>query len=244
MRRFMPVHFIALIMVSLASGAVSAQNLLQNGDFEAGLDGWSVWSAPNTGFWSASWIHDNDCDIWVPTNGCPFEGLISHSQKKGSDAPNAHGGLYQQVAVVDGAEYRLEGWWSGGVTGSETANASWWEVVVYDGAVTAAEIDQAPGASDALIAKREVGSLAEGEVFQFQWESFGDTFTAQSDTVTIALKVGSFGTRDAAGYHDVLSLEQVIEPPAALAVPTLSWTSLVLLLVLLGGIAVVQLRQK
>jgi len=244
MRRFSAGPALALMLVPFISGPLSAQNLIQNGDFESGLGAWTEWSAPNTGFWDFSWMHSNDCDIWVPTNGCPYEGSISHAQKKGGGAPNAFGGLYQQIAVVAGAEYRLEGWWSGGVSGSTNSNATWWEVVAYDGAVTDAVIDQAPGASDFLIAKREAGNVDDGQVFQFQWESFGDTFTAQSDTVTIALKVGSFGTQDAAGYHDQLSLVRVAEIPTMRPVPVLGLGPLVLLFVLLGGVAIIQLRRK
>ena len=64
----------ALILLLLLAGgtAVRAQNLLTNGNFDAGLAGWSTWTAP-PGFWDGTWIHSNDCDIWVPTQ-CPFGG--------------------------------------------------------------------------------------------------------------------------------------------------------------------------
>ena len=102
----------ALILLLLLAGgtAVRAQNLLTNGNFEAGLAGWSTWTAP-PGFWDGTWIHSNDCDIWVPTQ-CPFGGAgMSHAQKKGSGAGNAHGGLFQTVAVTPGRVYRLRGAW-------------------------------------------------------------------------------------------------------------------------------------
>lgn len=200
----------ALILLLLLAGgtAVRAQNLLTNGNFEAGLAGWSTWTAP-PGFWDGTWIHSNDCDIWVPTQ-CPFGGAgTSHAQKKGSGAGNAHGGLFQTVAVTPGRMYRLRGAWSGGVTGNAGGNATWWEVVAYDGAVGAATIDAAPGPLDTLIARRDVPNLALNGVFQFQWEPFDGTFTATSSQVTIALKTGSFFTFDAAGYHDDLVLEEV-----------------------------------
>mgnify|MGYP001036181692 CR=1 FL=1 len=242
MRFFNLSKLFVLVLLSILSGSVLSQNLLQNSDFEAGNNDWTIWNAPDTGFWSSSWIHANDCDIWVPTNGCPYDGTTSHAQKKGNDAPNAHGGLYQQIAVVPGAEYRVGGWWSGGVTGSANSNASWWEVVVYDGAVTDAVIDQALGESDVLIAKREAGNVDDGQVFQFQWESFEGTFIAQSNTVTVALKVGSFGTLDAAGYHDLLSLERIAEPALSFPVPTLGVVPLALLFTLLGAVAIARLR--
>lgn len=212
----------ALLVLVLLAGSLSAraQNLLTNGNFEAGLTGWTTWNAP-PGFWDGTWIHSNDCDIWVPTQ-CPFGGAgISHAQKKGSGSGNAHGGLYQTVAVTPGRVYRLRGNWSGGVTGNAGGNSTWWEVVAYDGAVGAATIDAAPGPTDRLIARREVSNLALNGVFQFQWEPFSGTFTAASNQVTIALKTGSFFTFDAAGYHDDLVLEELtsvpVNSPVALA---------------------------
>ena len=212
-----------------------AQNLVSNGDFEAGLADWTIWSAPDTGFWSSNWIHANDCDIWVPTNGCPNEGSISHSQKKGTDARNAHGGIYQVLSVEAGESYTVSGNWSGGVTGRESFNATWWEVVVYDGAVSDAVIDQAPGPQDTLIAKREVTNLEDGQVFQFQWEPFSGQFVAPSDTVTLAFKQGSLDTFEAAAYHDAISVTSNRIP----SIPTLSTFAL---LVLLGLFALVALR--
>ena len=51
----------ALILLLLLAGgtAVRAQNLLTNGNFDAGLAGWSTWTAP-PGFWDGTWIHSND----------------------------------------------------------------------------------------------------------------------------------------------------------------------------------------
>ncbi|RMA59207.1 hypothetical protein C8C96_0205 [Acidovorax sp. 100] len=218
----------ALIVLSLMAVGVSAsaQNLLANGNFESGLAGWNTWTAP-PGFWDGAWIHSNDCDIWVPTV-CPFgSGGTSHSQKKGSGAGNAHGGLFQTLAVTPGRVYRLRGMWSGGVTGNAAGNASWWEVVAYNGAVGAATIDAAPGPMDVLIARREVSNLALNGVFQFQWEPFSGTFTASSNQVTIALKTGSFFTLDAAGYHDDLVLEEVTAVPV-----NASWALMTLALAL------------
>ncbi len=227
----------AVVTALLLTGfQAQAQNLVTNGGFESGLTGWSTWTASN-GFWNGQWIHSNDCDIWVPTNGCPFAGTTSHAQKKGSGAGNAHGGLYQTFAVVPGQLYIVSGQWSGGVTGNVAgANGSWWEVVAYDGVVTDAIIDAGVRTQDALIAKREVNNLANNEVSQFQWQPFSNTFIAQSSTVTVALKVGSFSTFDAAGYHDQLSVTAVPPPvptPSLAPIPLIS----LVMLVLVAGIA-------
>ncbi len=228
-------------LVLFCAGRASAQNLLVNPDFESGLTGWTTWASPNTAFWSGSWIQSNDCDIWVPLSACPYGGSgISHAQKKGSGAGNAHGGLYQVVTVQPGQRYRVSGVWSGGVTGNlDGNNGTWWEVTVYDGAVGDAVIDQAPGPNDQLIAKREANNLATNGVFQFDWEPFSGDFTAHSNTVTLALKTGSYFTFDAAGYHDNLSLTLV---PPATQVPTLGNIGLLLLALFIAAVGVVKLN--
>ncbi len=203
---------------------VNAQNLLSNGDFEAGLAGWTTWDAP-VGFWDYSWLQTNDCDIWVPTNGCPFDGTTSHSQKKGSGSGNALGGLYQTISVVAGQTYQVSGQWSGGVSGNAAGNATFWRVEVYDGVPSINQIDAGPGPQDTLIALKEETDLATNEVAQFQWEPFSGSFTAPSDTVTLVLKTGSYYTFAAAAYHDNL----VVAAPAPVvveAVPALPFAAL------------------
>lgn len=236
-----PVKLIAplcLFLLALAQSA-QAQNLVANGDFEAGLADWTTWSAPPSTFWDDVWIHSNDCDIWVPTNGCPFAGAISHAQKKGSGSGNAHGGLTQVLSVTPGQTYAVSGVWSGGVAGNVAGNnGTWWEIVIYDGTPTDAEIDSGIGAADTLIAKREINNLGNNEVFQFQWEPFNRTFVAPSDTVTLVLKTGSFFTFAAAGYHDNLSVEAV---PVAPVPVTPIWALLLLAMALVG---VALLRQR
>ncbi len=230
MKSYSPgIVFLVLLFVA---GTAGAQNLLVNPDFEAGLTGWSTWVAPDTGFWTGSWIHSNDCDIWVPPSACPYGASgTSHAQKKGSGAGNTHGGLYQVIAVQAGQRYNVSGVWSGGVTGNlDNNNGTWWEVVVYDGVVGDAVIDQAPGPLDALIGKKEINNLANNEVFQFDWEPFSGDFIAQSNTVTVALKTGSYFTYDAAGYHDDLSVTLV--PPTQ--IPSMSNLGLMMLAILLA----------
>lgn len=211
MKRSALMLAVLCLVAALPASLVEAQNLVTNPGFESGLTGWNVWSAPPSAFWNGSWIHSNDCDIWVPTP-CPLAGTLSHAQKKGSGGGNTHGGLYQQIGVIPGRQYRVSGSWSGGATGNAAGNATWWEIVAYDGSVTDAVIDQAPGVNDALIAKRDVANLAQNGVFQFNWESFSGVFTARSATVTLALKTGSFFTFEAAGYHDDISMVLLPQP--------------------------------
>lgn len=215
---------IVLLLSFSGIGYAHAQNLVQNGNFESGLSGWTVWAA-SSGFWDGSWNHANDCDIWVPTNGCPYSGTTSHAQKKGSGGGNTHGGLRQTLTVIPGVTYRVSGVWSGGVTGNVAGNnGSWWEVAVFEGVPSDATIDTGLRPEDTLIAKRERNNLGNNEVFQFQWEPFSGSFRAQSDTVTLVLKAGSYFTLDAAAYHDEINV--TAEPTS---IPTLGPLGLVLL---------------
>lgn len=216
-----------LLLCMSASVSAQAQNLVSNGDFEAGLTDWNPWAAPANSFWNGVWLRLNDCDIWVPTNGCPFEGSTSHSQKKGSDAGNAHGGLTQVISVEPGKTYDVSGQWSGGVRGNlDGSNGSWWEINIFEGLVDDATIDTGLRPQDTLIAKIEANNLGSTEVFQYQWQEFSGSFTAESDTVTLVLKAGSFFTLEAAAYHDNI---QVIEQVPPSPVPLNSTWMLVLL---------------
>lgn len=228
-----PLCCIGLWLI-LSCQLANAQELVVNGDFEAGLSGWTVWNTPPTPFWNGVWLQSNDCDIWVPTV-CPYAGTTSHSQKKGSGAGNAHGGIYQQITVQPGRQYRISGQWSGGVTGNAPGNATWWEVVAYDGIVDDSIIDQGLRPQDQLVDKIERIDLGNNEVFQFQWQPFSGVITAASGTVTLAFKQGSFSTFDAASYHDDVSMQPLGVPAApARELPTLGRGMLALLLVLLA----------
>lgn len=230
----------ALLLGVACIGQAHAQNLVQNGDFESGLTGWTTWAATPGVFWDGTWIHANDCDIWQPTNGCPYSGAISHAQKKGSGGGNTHGGLRQTLTVIPGVTYRVSGVWSGGVTGNIAGNnGSWWEVAVYDGTPTDTTIDNGLRPEDTLIAKRERNNLGNNEVFQFQWEPFSGSFRAQSATVTLVLKAGSFYTFDAAAYHD-----EIIVAAEPASIPALGPFSLALIAVSLPAMALALRRRR
>jgi hypothetical protein len=53
-------------------------------------------------------------------------------------------------------------------------------------------------------------------VNQFQWQPFAGSFVAQSSTVTLVLKTGSYFTFAAAAYHDAISVVESVPQ----AVPT------------------------
>ena len=57
---------------------------------------------------------------------------------------------------------------------------------------------------------------------------------ARSNTVTIALKVGSFSTFDASGYHDELSVTAIPPPLPTPSLTTMPLIALVVLVVFAG----------
>jgi hypothetical protein len=226
-----------LVNAGIASGA----NLVVNGNFENGSTGWTEWTSPPD--WvTGAFSHDygSGCDIWTPTP-YPYEGANTHCQSVGVN--NVHGGLYQVINVEPGKTYTVSGMWSGGigglVTGSYTS-LSWFEVTIYDGIATVADIDAAPGANDVIIAKKTFENAT--NPYSFGWEPFSDTFTAQSSQVTLALKTGKVGDWDAiAAYHDIISLDEVM-PPAP--IPTLNEWGMIIVALLISGSALWYMRRR
>jgi hypothetical protein len=56
----MRLFYCSGLWLILASQSASAQELIVKRNFEAGLSGRTVWSAPPTPFWNAVWLHAND----------------------------------------------------------------------------------------------------------------------------------------------------------------------------------------
>ena len=206
--------FCKLIMLVLLmnGGVVWGANLVKNGNFEGGGSEWTEWSSPQP------WVNDvfehdyaHGSDIWTP-EPYPYDGEHTHSQKKGVN--NIHGGLYQVINVTKGKRYTLSGLWSGGIGGLVPASntiAAWYEVTIYDGAASVAQIDAGAGANDVTIAKRTHDGTS---VYNFGWETFSGTFTAKSSQVTLAVKTGMLVDWDAiAAYHDNISLYEFFNWP-------------------------------
>ncbi|MEE4240893.1 MAG: hypothetical protein V2I36_05475 [Desulfopila sp.] len=190
-----------------------ADNLVKNGSFESGAGEWTEWNSTQPWYSGATFEHDyaQGSNVWMPSP-YPLSGNSTHSQRKG--ITNIHGGLYQLIEVVKGREYIVSGSWSGGIGGlvanSATA-AAWFEIVVYDGVVTPAQIDAGLGGNDVLIAKREYSG---NEVYFFDWETFRGTFKALSNHVTLAFKSGKIGDWDAiATYHDDVAIRLFFDWP-------------------------------
>jgi len=192
--------------------ALGAANLVKNGNFEGGSSEWTEWSSTQPWVGGALFEHDyaNGSDIWTP-EPYPYDGVHTHSQRKG--ITNIHGGLYQVINVTKGRRYTVSGQWSGGIGGlvlDSNTLAAWYEVIIYDGVASAAQIDAGVEANDVTIAKK----THEGNsVYSFGWETFSGTFTAKSNQITLALKTGKVGDWDAiAAYHDNILLYEFYWP--------------------------------
>lgn len=232
------VLYIFIFIMVLMNGEVAwSQNVVMNGDFEAGSANWVEWNSPQA--WvTGTFGHDygSGCNVWTPIP-YPASGTNSHCQNVGTN--NVHGGLYQVVNVIPGTTYVISGLWSGGIGGlvqGSNTTASWFEITVYDGAATVNQIDAAPGPLDVIIAKREWSGT---NTYSFGWENFSGSFIPQSNQVTLALKTGRIGDWDAiAAYHDNIRIE------AGTPVPTINLWGMMIFMLLAGLGAVHYLRKK
>ena len=224
---FKKLFFRLAVLVLLINGGIAwgQINLVDNGDFEAGSTGWTEWSS--TGGWTThTFGHDygSGGTIWIPSP-YPLDSA-THSQQCGGEL--IHGGLFQVIDVSPGETYSVSGEWAGGVgnVSSSGTQTAWFEITIYDGAATVAQIDAAPvPPNDVVIAKRENNSTYP---YEFNWEPFSGQFTAQSAQVTLALKTGKVGDWDYIGaYHDNIA----IAPPPP--IPTMTEWGMVIFTLLL-----------
>jgi hypothetical protein len=98
-----------LLMVALAAGGASAQNLLLNGDFNspasgAWPDSWQGWS------WGSGWAnHENNVSVSYDGSYYLVAGAINYDE--------GGGGFFQTVAALPGVTYQLsvlsgaDAWW-------------------------------------------------------------------------------------------------------------------------------------
>lgn len=192
-------------LTALAVAMPASANLLTNGSFEDGTNGWTTAT-----FWSPGW----------GTPAPPLESKTSLGTFGGFGGPqdgshylagdvsghaNYHVGAYQTFATVPGQIYTVSGWYAGGVEASN--DTGWWEVKIAHGTTSD------PDADGVVIAKQE---RSNGQYFDFA-ENFSNTFTAQDTTTTLFLKWGRAESADwkiSGAAFDNLS---VVPEPATLA---------------------------
>lgn len=250
MKKILVAVFSFLCIIN-TPGTVWAQNLIVNGDFEAGSTGWTAWDNSGFGWGGGPFTHRYapNCTLWIPTP-YPFSGTNTHCQESGTQ--NIHGGLFQVVTVVPGKSYDVSGQWSGGVNGlynTTTLQFSWFEIIVYDGAVPVTTIDAGPGVNDVQIAKEEFNNASAGAFFSFGPEGFNGTFIAQSNQVTLAFKTGRYNANQSdaiATYHDNISitLTPPPPPPQAYSAPAMGHLGMALFVALAGLASVLYIRRS
>jgi hypothetical protein len=171
---------LGLVAIGFTVTPVMGQNLLTNGDFEAGaaITGWTKWSgaqAPTdnkvTGA-SDNFIFGPDPHVY---------GSYSYKVGQWNSSP-CDGGIYQQVAVTPGQAYTLQFKWAGGDWGTKGdppafVYSAWHEIGVTDAAV-------ANGTSGHIAYSRK------DNVAGWGWELVQLSFTPTQSTITVYIRTG------------------------------------------------------
>jgi PKD repeat protein len=170
------------------SGAI---NLIQNGDFSSGTNGWSVWTERGT------------------FNVATGEGAL-HLQSS-----NHNGGLYQQFNTGGaGTAIAIHGNWASAPT---AANTQWAEVLIINGArVPTNGEDVNAGQNDVvLIYKNDTWTAPagwSGEMAQTAAVANLGSFTAAGDIATVVLKSGNVGGTVTGTRFDDIVVESTSAP--------------------------------
>jgi hypothetical protein len=200
MRRMMLCSVAVLALVSAASGG----NLVVNGDFSAGLSGWTQWNAP----WGPTFTIEVDPinELHLQTNNSSF-------------------GVYQAISTVPGQAYTITADWSG------VGSLHWVELqfVNDDGRAVYDQLDAPVNASiiskidgwgmNGGIAGGGPGVLEPAAVAKFWYPSglLTNTVVATGTTMYVSLKAGAASSVDA--WFDNVS---VTPEPATLVLLGLS----------------------
>ena len=106
------------------ASVAAAQNLLTNGDFEAGPAGWTTWRAT----WGTGEVYDFNSTQ---------PGLSGSKCLQISTTATASFGVYQEVSVTPGRVYRIDGRWKG----TRFGPSQWYEILLIDGPFSQAQAD-------------------------------------------------------------------------------------------------------
>lgn len=191
---------ISLFALSLLGSGAQAE-LLVNGDFTAGLTGWTIWTQRNDGG-----------NFTVTANG----GLL---EQRGS---SYNGGVYQVVVVPPNVPLTLTGGW---ISNPTVASEQWAEVIVVEG--NNPPVDGADVLGPLIYKNDTFGGAPAGWAGDFASTSpvandpFGGPLGAGSPSgfVTVILKSGSIngGTLNGVDFGG-LSLTAVVPEPGTFAI--------------------------
>jgi PKD repeat protein len=169
-----------------------ATDLIRNGSFDSGLDGWSVWIERGT---------------LAPT---------AASGQLHLQSPNHNGGVYQQFATGGaGATIKVSGFWASDPT---VANFQWAEVLLINSSrLPANGEDVHTGQSDVvLIYKNDTWASPggwSGAMSQTAPVANQGAFVAQGSVATLVLKSGNLGGATTGTRFDSVVVRAASSPP-------------------------------
>ncbi len=207
--------------VEAAVTILGATNLVTNGDFENGSEGWTTWRA-------TSWGTNEVWDFENP-NVSPMGG--QKCLRLGGPYTQSSFGVYQQIAVTPGKTYRVDCQWKGtrnvDYTPTPGDPANWWEVILIDGPYDYNAADQDPGVRDNYMfayddntyglmgpAGTSFGWIWTHEQYappkdQVDWKNRLGRRKATGSTMTVVLKAGSNASGGVEEYFDNVTLREV-----------------------------------
>ena len=196
-------------LLTICCSAVGAQNLVANGGFEDGLNGWTIWD-PAPDQLQTAWTREVACYTAPTTPGCAFAGNGAYGHS--GEGLNANGGIFQVIQVQPGRQYRISGHWRGHASVASIANGTSWAVFAYEGALDAEMVSRNFGSSQ-LVAVLPLNNVPPNG-WGVGWLPFSRVIRVghSSSSMTLALRHSSSNNHFAALYLDDVTMELLYEP--------------------------------
>ncbi|HQE30168.1 MAG TPA: PQQ-dependent sugar dehydrogenase [Phycisphaerae bacterium] len=194
----LPAFVVFAALAAAIAPARSHANLLTNGDFADGLNGWTVWIQ-----------RDGQSDFAATVD----TGRLSVA---GSDI---NGGAYQQFDVTPGWVVTVTGYWH---SAPAVPDAMWAEVLVINADRTPVDgVDETGGVNDAILLYKNdtfAGRPAwDGPIPRTSPVQYQISFTATASKATLVLKTGNVGPNTFTGVlFDNLEV-RAVPPPATMS---------------------------
>lgn len=217
------LHRVFLLMLIFAALPACAANLINNPGFESGVQGmvptgWTRWWAS----WSGGYYATTET-VAAYSGNYGLREYITGS---------ASFGVYQEVSVVPGNAYKLNGMWRAVTAGSQ----NWFEIILLDGPWNIDQADSAPGVFNNVVAGWDAHpSFGHPAPSSWVWEPFSATYgncvspyikngvrTASGNKMTVVLKIGCASLTKPTVYFDNISLTPV--PKVTVGLPSTSIT--------------------
>jgi hypothetical protein len=194
-QQLMKKTLVLLSALGLAAGAVQAQNLLLNGDFNSPASGsapdsWQTWA------WGGGWANHEY------NSGISYDG--SYYMVAGGSSSSG-GGFYQTLAAVGGVAYELDV-----LSGAD----AWW---LPKGTMTMFFLDSS-GNTLSTATRNTVDPAVYGQNYDIAhpWASYSLTATAPGDTASIKVEfAGNVATGSIWFENASLTMVTVPEPGVA-----------------------------